>query len=214
MKEIPGFSGYFVDTEGRVYSNRGRYKRVLRELNANIGKNGYRQVRLYTRWDAPSKLVYVHRLVAELFLERSDDGHRVVRHLNGDKLDNRIENLAWGTPADNAADTVRHGRSTRGSRNPQAILTEVQVVAIKMQIIAGRSCQAIADDLGLKHGIIAGIRKGVTWAHIEPVIPRGIPKGRGYKKIGRPKKAPIGNPPGARAGARGLHPRAGRRGAE
>lgn len=31
------------------------------------------------------------------------------RHLNGNPYDNRLENLAWGTPSENMLDKVRHG---------------------------------------------------------------------------------------------------------
>lgn len=52
----------------------------------------------------------VHRLVCEAFHGERPDG-AVVRHLNGNYLDNRAENLCWGTWAENSADMVRHGRS-------------------------------------------------------------------------------------------------------
>jgi len=52
----------------------------------------------------------VHRLVLMAFRGQPENGSRThSRHLNGDCTDNRLENLAWGTPKDNADDMRRHG---------------------------------------------------------------------------------------------------------
>ena len=40
------------------------------------------------------------------------------RHLNDISLDDRLENLAWGTHAENMADAVRNGRLTKTGRAP------------------------------------------------------------------------------------------------
>lgn len=50
----------------------------------------------------------VHQLVLEAFVGPRPEG-MVTRHLNGDPSDNRLTNLAWGTHAENNADTVQHG---------------------------------------------------------------------------------------------------------
>lgn len=51
----------------------------------------------------------IHTLVAMAWHGPRPDGQEC-RHLNGDPTDNRPENLAWGTRAENMADMVRHGR--------------------------------------------------------------------------------------------------------
>lgn len=52
----------------------------------------------------------VHWMVAETFIGPRPPG-QVVRHLNGDPGDNRVENLAYGTHSENMLDMVRHGRN-------------------------------------------------------------------------------------------------------
>ncbi|MGL5880995.1 MAG: HNH endonuclease signature motif containing protein [Xenococcaceae cyanobacterium] len=59
-----------------------------------------------------SRSVLVHRLMALTFLGSPPTPFHQVRHLNGDPTCNKIENLAWGTAKENAADRVRHGRTS------------------------------------------------------------------------------------------------------
>jgi len=47
------------------------------------------------------KLKSVHRLIAEQHIP-NPNGYRIVNHLNGNKLDNRIENLEWASYSMNA----------------------------------------------------------------------------------------------------------------
>lgn len=56
---------------------------------------------------------YVHELVLEAFDKPRPEPHYQVRHLDGNPLNNRLTNLAWGTPLENAQDRIRHGRSKR-----------------------------------------------------------------------------------------------------
>lgn len=60
---------------------------------------------------------YVHQLVAEAFIGPTPDGMEV-RHLNGAYNDNRLSNLAYGTRAQNVADSIAHGtyRNANGEK--------------------------------------------------------------------------------------------------
>jgi hypothetical protein len=48
------------------------------------------------------------------------------RHLDGNRSNNRLDNLAWGTPLENGADKARHG-TAKGERNGRAKLTAAKV---------------------------------------------------------------------------------------
>jgi len=65
--------------------------------------------------------VYVHRLVLEAFAGPRPFPDAVARHLNGNHLDNRAMNLAWGTQQENIADKFRHGtdHNTNKTHCPQ-----------------------------------------------------------------------------------------------
>lgn len=101
MRPIPGYPEYQVNEMGQVRGRRGWI------LSPGDNGNGYLYVCLRPNGGVPV-CRYVHHLVLETFIGPRPDGQQT-RHLNGDRGDNRLSNLAWGTAAENAADKVRHG---------------------------------------------------------------------------------------------------------
>jgi hypothetical protein len=118
MKEewrpVPGYEGlYDVSNHGRVvshdrvveYGPTRSARRRGRELRQAIVANGYLAVSLSK--NRHKKMFRVHRLVAAAFIGPSDVD---VLHADDDKLNNRLDNLRYGTDAENARDRVRNGR--------------------------------------------------------------------------------------------------------
>lgn len=63
---------------------------------------GYYKVKLL------NKTIYVHRLVAEAFIENADSDRNEVNHINGDTHDNRLCNLEWVTHSENMKHAFNH----------------------------------------------------------------------------------------------------------
>lgn len=112
--------GYRVTDEGRVFSTEHNWRGYgERELSQLPHKDGYLTVRLVI--DGKRKRFAVHRLVAAQYLPPRPSDQHEVRHLDGDKTNNRASNLAWGTRKENADDRERHGRTSRGPAHAEAI---------------------------------------------------------------------------------------------
>lgn len=98
-KVIPGYEGlYEVSDQGRVKSLNFHRTGKTKLLKPQNNGTGYLQVRLYK--DGKSKLMYVHRLVAEAFIP-NPQGLETVNHKDEDKTNNAASNLEWMTNKDN-----------------------------------------------------------------------------------------------------------------
>lgn len=77
--------------------------------------------------------------------------------------------LFAGTQSENIMDCVRKGRhprkSAKGSKKPDAKLTEDQIPRIRERIAAGEPCTKIAKDYGVSHTIIYSVKNGHLWRH-------------------------------------------------
>jgi NUMOD4 motif/HNH endonuclease len=107
-RPIPGFPAYEASSCGRIRrirsSNFG-----LRVLKPMIGNRGYWKVTLYDP-SGNQRAVMIHRAVCLAWHGFPEKGRDLACHRNGDHLDNRSENLYWGTAIENAKDCLRHGR--------------------------------------------------------------------------------------------------------
>ena len=101
MLKIKDFEDYTVDEQGNVYSLRKR-----KYLKQSINKNGYCKVTLQK--DKYKKMYSVHRLVAEAYILNPLQKEQI-NHINGNKQDNRIENLEWVTAKENMIKAVEIG---------------------------------------------------------------------------------------------------------
>jgi hypothetical protein len=153
---------YEISDRGRVCKiKEGR--RILLKINFS---GPYAKVGLYPP-GVTGLTRQIHKLVCEAFHGHPQD-FRVVRHLNGDRYDNRAINLIWGTPEENSQDAILHG-THRGSSNGRSKLTEDQVSAIKNILSANPklSRNMLAKALGVTRTAIGHIEKGRQWSHVD-----------------------------------------------
>lgn len=163
-RPVPGWDGYEVSNHGRVRSwkkCRARPDEALpRVLAAHPLPRGYLTLRLKDRGRRRS--AYVHRLVLEAFVGACPAGQEC-RHLNGDPEDNHLENLAWGTPAQNGQDRERHGSQVRGEKQHAARVTAEAARAI---LDHPGSHREAADAHGVSYHLAYCIRTRRTWRHL------------------------------------------------
>lgn len=157
---------YEVSSHGRVLSwaTRGPGPNP-RLLACGVGGKGYRRLTLCLRGGL-LKHTEVHRLVCAAFNGPRPEPGMVVRHLDGDQLNNHATNLAWGTPAENVGDTVRMGRILAGEQHGHAKLTEARVREMRLRHRDGEAVKSLAAEFGVAESVAGKAIRGTTWKSV------------------------------------------------
>jgi hypothetical protein len=161
---IPNYPDYMAGSDGSIWSRRNKLDpNDWTEMTPSLANTGYLVLNL---WDAEGipTTYQVHSLVMLAFVGPRPYGNEV-RHLNGNKLDNRLENLCYGTVRENWQDRWKHGTAVKCISN--ASVTEEQVREIrKLCEETDLTYKEIGEKFGVGYGCIQGIASGRTWKHI------------------------------------------------
>lgn len=96
-----GFDHYYISSKGRVWNSKTK-----RLLKGDISNKGYLRVHLHNK--NIQRKYSVHRLVALAFIV-NPNCKKTVNHIDGDKLNNHIENLEWLTLKENIKHAQKNG---------------------------------------------------------------------------------------------------------
>lgn len=155
LKQIPGYQGYSACDDGRIFSHKsGKF------LKPTPNHKGYFRVQLSIAGKSTTHCV--HTLVLLTFVGARPAGC-VARHRSGDKGDNALSNLVWGTAIENEADKLAHGTFICGEKHPKAILTDDEVAEIRMAKTLGGehwNSRLLAKKFGVKQDTIQKIAAG------------------------------------------------------
>lgn len=148
---------YEVSSTGLVRrTGRAQGSRPGKILQPRRSKNGYVTVILI---ETPRRInAYIHRLVATAFI--GDPTGLEVNHLNGEKTDNRTENLEIVTRRQNHRHATRAGLKARGERHGNARLSDAQVQAIRALAESGMLHREIASSYLISRQHVSDIAGG------------------------------------------------------
>jgi len=107
----------------------------------------------------------LHRVVARAFVEGYKE-ELVVNHLDGNKANNRADNLEWCTQKENEAHAVLHGLKATGTRHGRAKLDPEKVRDIRERIKKKEMFASIAKSYDVNINVITQIRHGLAWRNV------------------------------------------------
>lgn len=163
---VERFPNYEVSNLGQIKVKNGRYSGKIRKAFLVSGRPamGFWDIR-HPKYAQRLKWQYIHILVCEAFHGPKPTVDHQVAHYDGDRYNNRADNLRWATRAENNADSVRHRleRRANGQEVAYAKLTTTDVLSIDRLLQKGYSQADIARKYSVKHSTISDIARRRSW---------------------------------------------------
>lgn len=167
---VKGYEGlYEVSNFGKVKSLRkisGTCFRKERELSLNrLSKDGYVRIALTKNYKVCE--TKMHRIVAEHFIP-NPLGKETVNHIDGNKLNNRVDNLEWADRHEQLVHAYNHKlkNPVRGCLNVSAKLTQQDVEYIRKNYkrqSTESGTVALAKKFGVTNVVIGNVLRGKTY---------------------------------------------------
>lgn len=157
---------YFVSQGGVVWNLKPRFPigQRYRRVCLYSEKNGYITCGI-EHLDGKTRKIGVHRLVAIAHIPNPENKPQV-NHKNGDRADNRVENLEWVTPKENVQHAKQNGwlNPPIGERQGMSKINPSIVRKIRASKLSQRK---LAKMMGIGRGIIQHVLNGTTWKHVK-----------------------------------------------
>ena len=153
---------YYALDDGNIYS-----ETTNRNLSKHLDKDGYEKVRLVS---LDGRHTYsVHRLILESFNPVENMENLQVNHIDGNKQNNRLNNLEWTTCKENIRHACNAGlrHNQTGENNNATKLTEESVKLIIELLLERKFTQKeIGKQFNVSEDVIGAIKNKRNWKHL------------------------------------------------
>jgi hypothetical protein len=181
-RAIPGYHGYEASNFGNVRSlikkgPKGYPRKEPQLLKPNFSReSGRPSIRI------KGKFFFTYTLTLLAFVGPKPEGMECC-HYDGNVLNNHLSNIRWDTKLNNAQDSLRLNRITRGEENHLSKLKRSDIIPIRERSANGETHKSIAKDYGVDITAISYIVLGKTWTHIRgPIKPLLLQRGETVKR--------------------------------
>lgn len=163
-------SKYKISNYGRVISYYYNKDGVLLKLG-NI--HGYRSLTFRDK-EGKQLYLYVHRLVAEYFLDKANEDQNIVLHLDNNRHNNYYRNLKWANQSEQYYHNLKVNPKAKklqpkGDR-AWSKLTEAQVKIIKKKLSDPKrktKMKVLARQFGVSEMQLSRIKSGENWGKVK-----------------------------------------------
>lgn len=156
--DIKGYEEYYKISDKGVVTN----KKTNKNMKPSLNSSGYLRCALNVNYKKNNRF-FIHRLVAEHFILNKEN-KPCVNHIDGNKLNNSVDNLEWVSYSENIKHAFDLGLNKSGEEHGQSKLTCKEVKKIlsryKNENISQRKLGQIYD---VAHSTIGAIVRGETW---------------------------------------------------
>lgn len=161
--------GYLIYKDGKLFWTVSRKAGVIKPLKEPVEVKtvlkGYKVISKMVN----GKRVQArqHRVIYARFngLEALNEAD-TINHIDGNRMNNRIENLECVTREENEQHAILNGLKKRGSQHAKAKLTEKEVIEIKRMLKQGMKIRHVAKIYGVEEHIVGDIKRNRTWKHV------------------------------------------------
>ena len=135
-----------------------------------VNKQGYKAVCVSLGSRKNKKLIKIHRAIAETFVNNPYLKPQI-NHIDGNKLNNYVDNLEWVTAKENTIHAYKYGlnKAPIGEQCGTHKLTEEDIKYIRKHYISKDKTygsEALARKFNVAHSTISRAYYGKAWKHI------------------------------------------------
>lgn len=171
-KDIEGFEGlYQVSNYGDVrsldrYVNGPHGDRLMKGRILKPISDGRGRIQIVLSKESIGYRFKIHRLVATYFLENTLNLPEV-NHIDGDPLNNKLENLEWVDRKSNVTHAVNNNLYPQGERHYKSRITDKDVLEIrKIYSEGGITQESLAKTFNVSRGLIKDVVNHKSWKHV------------------------------------------------